>query len=125
MTTQANDYVAYLNSLTPAQLEAERQRGKARLDAALYNRDFSEHAGSRADSVPTIKPVTHRDGTGRTITEYRGEQGSMRSWMGTWMTPPNLQLGIYNGSTPEQAKEFRRRMQDKMMAYERALAGGA
>ncbi|MFM0665390.1 hypothetical protein [Paraburkholderia sediminicola] len=115
------DEIERLNNLSSAEREAERRRLKARSERlARYEPDTPEMY--RADATqPTIKAVVLVDQTGRKITEFRGEPGSMKSWMQQWMTPPYVQLGIYNGGDPA---EFRRRMQRKIAAYDAALAGG-
>lgn len=121
--TDAEALVKRLNSMSASELEAERRRGQARTDAIdieRYGRPITaelqgrkvEMTHYRADAAPTMKAVVHTDMTGRKITEFRG--GSMREWMGQFMTDGFRQLGIFYGSTPEQERDFRQRMQRKL-----------
>lgn len=127
------DEIEFFNHMSPAQIAEERARLAAhrqRLDefnngvmvngVRVYPKEFPVMTQYRADSTqPAIREVVHTDQTGRKITEFRGE--SMKSWMAPFMTPPYVQLGIFNGGDPA---EFRQRMQRKIAAYDAALAGG-
>jgi hypothetical protein len=97
------DYVKRLSTMSPRELEAERQRAKARTDAAI-NR-LPEPEMTRADSGNDLRMVERLDDSGRKIREWTGT--SMRSWMGQFMSPGQKQIRIWNcDSTPKERAAY-------------------
>jgi hypothetical protein len=92
----SESYVERLHRMSPAELEAEAAKARARYertrDALDNGRPIPRDDAVYVNAREPMRAVIRKDRTGREITEFQG--GSMDDWMGQFKAPILRQIKI-------------------------------